>query len=165
MEIKFIVEDLVSIFEAKYKSYYTPLLNLEQNQIDAWTPTYIACLKAVENKQEITSKEIKELTGYKWEWDYLSEEAKIGFNNIAAFINGIINGTMKYTVTGYIHDLFTNEEIKEIDIREKAVEMFSIFSKAMIEQSVNYCVNFNDLDKRNKAAWLALAKHEFEKDI
>lgn len=52
--------------------------------------------------------------------------------------------------------------ISEKEIKDKAIELFSVFSQAMNEQEDTYCNNFEYLTKRHKTAWMKVAEHELK---
>lgn len=54
---------------------------------------------------------------------------------------------------------FTEEQIKE-----KAIELFKVFSDYMNSVEDTYCNNFDYLNEKSRKAWLTVAEHELNND-
>lgn len=50
---------------------------------------------------------------------------------------------------------FTEEQVKE-----KAIELFQVFSDCMNSIEDTYCNNFEYLNEKSRKAWLTVAEHE-----
>ena len=56
-------------------------------------------------------------------------------------------------------------QITEDQIREKAIEMFNVFSQAVNGVEDTYCTNFDYLQSKLKIGWINLAVYELEKNV
>lgn len=53
-------------------------------------------------------------------------------------------------------------KITEEQIREKALEMFNVFSQGVNGVEDTYCTNFDYLQSKLKIGWFKLAEHELK---